>query len=98
MGIEEVVVTITKDGSVQVATNGFTGLSCTSATAGLERMLGNEVLERTMTDEAFLEQGVLESLGEFSDTRPQDIWPVVGQPMHETIAIRGPRVCVIDAK
>ena len=25
--------------------------------AGLERMLGNEVLERTMTDEAFLEQG-----------------------------------------
>ena len=57
MGIEEVVVTIAKDGSVQVATNGFTGLSCTSATAGLERMLGNEVLERTMTDEAFLEQG-----------------------------------------
>ena len=57
MGIEEVVVTIAKDGSVQVATNGFTGLSCTSATAGLERMLGNEVLERTMTDEAYLEQG-----------------------------------------
>ena len=57
MGIEEVVVTIAKDGSVQVATNGFTGLACTSATAGLERMLGNEVLERTMTDEAFLEQG-----------------------------------------
>ena len=50
-------MTIAKDGSVQVATNGFTGLSCTSATAGLERMLGNEVLERTMTDEAFLEQG-----------------------------------------
>jgi hypothetical protein len=57
VGIEEVVVTIAKDGSVQVATNGFTGLACTSATAGLERMLGNEVLERTMTDEAFLEQG-----------------------------------------
>ena len=57
MGIEEVVVTIAKDGSVHVATNGFTGLACTSATAGLERMLGNEVLERTMTDEAFLEQG-----------------------------------------
>ena len=91
-------MTIAKDGSVQVATNGFTGLACTSATAGLERMLGNEVLERTMTDEAFLEQGVLESLGEFSDPRPQDIRPVVGQPMHETIAIRGPRVCVIDGK
>ena len=57
MGIEEVVVTIAKDGSVQVATNGFIGMACTSATAGLERMLGNEVLERTMTDEAFLEQG-----------------------------------------
>ena len=57
MGIEEVVVTIAKDGSVQVVTNGFAGVACTSATAGLERMLGNEVLERTMTDEAFLEQG-----------------------------------------
>ena len=57
MGIEEVVVTIAKDGSVQVATNGFIGMACTSATAGLERMLGNEVLERTMTDEAYREQG-----------------------------------------
>jgi len=56
MGIEEVVVTIAKDGSVQVATNGFTGMACTSATAGLEKMLGNEVLDRTLTDEAFREQ------------------------------------------
>lgn len=56
MNIEEVVVTIGPDGSVQVATNGFTGMNCVEATAELERLLGNEVLERTLTDEAYQEQ------------------------------------------
>jgi hypothetical protein len=54
MGIEEVVVTIAPDGSVSVATSGFTGLACTSATAALESLMGNEVLDRTLTDEAYV--------------------------------------------
>ncbi len=54
MGVEEVVVTIAPDGSVSVATSGFTGLACTSATAALEALMGNEVLDRTLTDEAYV--------------------------------------------
>ncbi len=53
MGVEEVVVTIGPDGRVVVAASGFSGMSCTDATSRLEAMLGNEVLERTMTEEAY---------------------------------------------
>ena len=53
MGMEEVVVTIAPDGTIKVATSGFTGMACTSATAGLEALLGNEIIDRTMTEEAF---------------------------------------------
>lgn len=53
MALEEVIVTIAPDGTVKVATSGFTGMACTSATEALEVMLGNEVIERTLTDEAF---------------------------------------------
>lgn len=53
MNIEEIVVTITKDGRASIQTNGFTGTACTSATQRLEELLGNEIIDRTMTDEAY---------------------------------------------
>jgi len=69
MNIEEVVVTIAADGSTQVNTMGFTGMACVDATRELERLLGNEVLDRTLTDEAFqqadnpTQQGISDSWG-----------------------------------
>lgn len=55
MGTEEVEVSIAPDGTVSVQVSGFKGLSCRDATASLEALLGNEVLDRVMTDEAFQE-------------------------------------------
>ena len=54
MKTEEIVVTIAPDGSVQIVVTGFTGMSCRTATADLEAKLGNAVLERTMSEEAYL--------------------------------------------
>jgi hypothetical protein len=53
MAIEEVVVVIAPDGSVSIETTGFQGMKCRDATAALEKYLGDEVLDRNLTDEAF---------------------------------------------
>lgn len=55
MSTEEVVVSIAPDGTVSVQVSGFKGMSCRDATASLEALLGNQVLDRVMTDEAFQE-------------------------------------------
>ena len=55
--MEEVVVTVAPDGSVQVAASGFSGMACTTATAGLEARLGAQV-ERELTGEAYQAQGL----------------------------------------
>lgn len=53
MATEELEVVISPEGKVSVTAKGFTGTSCLTATAELERALGGEILERKMTDDAF---------------------------------------------
>jgi hypothetical protein len=53
MGFEEIEVTISPDGEVQVEVRGVTGQQCLSRTADLERALGGEVVRREMKPEAY---------------------------------------------
>ena len=53
MSLQEVEVAISPSGEVQVTTRGFSGSGCTLATAELERLLGNQVLQRELTQEYY---------------------------------------------
>lgn len=53
MATEELEVTISPTGEVSIKASGFTGSSCLTATADLERSLGGEVVHREMTSEAY---------------------------------------------
>ena len=52
MDLQEIRVSIDKDGKVQVEVNGVKGMGCTDITKALEEALGGEV-EREMTSEAY---------------------------------------------
>ena len=53
MKIEEIEVTISADGKVHLHTSGFTGDACLEATEALEKLLGNQLLERERTGETY---------------------------------------------
>ncbi len=55
MDLEEIEVTIGKDGQVQIQVRGVKGLKCLEITKELEEALGGDILARIMTPEA-LEQ------------------------------------------
>ena len=53
MQLEEIEVTIDKDGKVHIQVHGAKGDTCLALTAGLEAALGGQVEERQMTPEAY---------------------------------------------
>ena len=67
MGVEEIEVTIDASGAVKVHVRGISGADCLTATAELERVLGGDVIERSMTSEAY-EQSVSEETQNWQQT------------------------------
>lgn len=57
MELQEIEVTIGRDGQVQVQVRGVKGRGCLELTRELEAALGGEVIDRRMTPEADDEQG-----------------------------------------
>lgn len=53
MKIEEIEVTIGADGKIRLHTFGFTGEACLDATTDLEKLLGEQVLQRELTSEVY---------------------------------------------
>lgn len=56
MEIQEIEVTIGKDGQVQIQVRGVKGMKCLELTKELEEALGGEILARIMTAEALEEE------------------------------------------
>ena len=56
MELQEIEVTIGKDGQVQIQVRGVHGTKCLTLTKELEEALGGEILARVMTPEAMEEQ------------------------------------------
>ena len=52
MEVQEIEVTINKNGQVEVHVRGVKGTACLEITRGLEAALGGEVILREMTPEA----------------------------------------------
>ena len=52
MELQEIEVTIGKDGQVQIQVRGVQGTKCLTLTKELEEALGGEILARVMTPEA----------------------------------------------
>jgi len=52
--MEKINITIGADGTVDLDLAGFEGGKCKEATKALERLLGNEIVERTLTSEYYL--------------------------------------------
>ncbi len=52
MEIEEIEITIGKNGQVKLHVRGMKGKKCLVLTEELEKALGNEVIERKLTPEA----------------------------------------------
>jgi len=53
--LQEIEVVVTSDGMVKVHVQGVSGAKCLAVTEELERLLGNEITERILTDE-YVEQ------------------------------------------
>jgi hypothetical protein len=53
MQIEEVDITIGKDGKVEISVHGVKGLACLDLTHALEEALGGEILLREMSPDAY---------------------------------------------
>lgn len=53
MKIEQVEVIIGTDGKIRLQTSGFSGDACLEATEDIEALLGNQVVNRERTAEAF---------------------------------------------
>ncbi len=53
MKIEQVEVTIGTDGKIKIQTLGFTGNACLAATEEAEALLGNMIITKDMTAEAY---------------------------------------------
>ena len=58
MNIEQIEVTIGPDGKVLVQTSGFPGETCLEATEGIEALLGNLIIRREKTAEAYQPENV----------------------------------------
>ena len=52
MEVQEVEITIDKDGKVNIHVRGLQGAACLDITQALEAVLGNEIESREMTPEA----------------------------------------------
>ena len=52
MEIQEIEVTIGKDGQVQIQVRGAKGLQCLTLTKELEEALGGDIVSRVMTSES----------------------------------------------
>lgn len=52
MNLEEVEITIQKNGRLRIQTRGFSGEHCLIATRNLEAALGNALISREMTSES----------------------------------------------
>jgi hypothetical protein len=55
MAEEVVEVTIGPDGAVDMAVAGVGGMQCVSETDDLVQLLGGEIVEQRLTDEAYLD-------------------------------------------
>ncbi len=55
MELQEIEVTIGKDGQVQIQVRGVHGMKCLELTKELEEALGGEIVARIMTPEALEE-------------------------------------------
>ncbi len=53
MEIEQIEVTIGTDGKIKIQTLGFKGESCLAATEEVEKLLGNLVVSKDLTAEAY---------------------------------------------
>jgi len=53
MNIEEIEITIRADGKIQLHTSGFSGDACLEATEEIEKLLGNQILQRERTGETY---------------------------------------------
>ena len=58
MKIEQIEVTIGPDGKVRVQTSGFAGETCLAATEEIEALLGNQIILREKTAEAYQAENV----------------------------------------
>jgi hypothetical protein len=56
MDVQEIEVTIDKNGQVHIQVRGVKGNACLEITRELEQALGNTVVEREMTPEALEQQ------------------------------------------
>ncbi|MBY0549278.1 MAG: DUF2997 domain-containing protein [Candidatus Obscuribacterales bacterium] len=61
MQFQQVHITITKDGQVEIKVEGAVGLSCLDITKALEAVLGGEVVSREMTAEAYQSETLSDS-------------------------------------
>jgi hypothetical protein len=66
MDLQEVEVTIDRDGQVHVHVRGVKGQSCLEITRALEEALGGVVLSREMTPESLDQPNVLDN--------PDELW------------------------
>ena len=53
MKVEQIEIIIGSDGKVQLQTSGFSGNDCLEATKEIERLLGNQILNREETGDFF---------------------------------------------
>lgn len=53
MKVEQIEIIIGSDGKVRLQTSGFTGNDCLEATKEIERLLGNQILNREETGDFF---------------------------------------------
>ena len=56
--MEKINITIGSDGAVDLQLAGFEGGKCMEVTKVLETLLGNEIIERTLTSEYYLTEEI----------------------------------------
>jgi len=60
--IQELEIIIGADGVVRLQVQGASGQICLSLTEDIERILGNDITERTFTDQYYEEQDIEDSV------------------------------------
>ncbi len=60
--IQELEIIIGADGVVRLQVQGVSGPICLSLTEDIERILGNDITERTLTDQYYEEQDIEDSV------------------------------------
>ena len=56
--MEKINITIAADGTVDLELAGFQGGKCKEATKALENLLGNEIIDRTLTSEFYVTEEI----------------------------------------